>query len=392
MAPEHGYPAVFVSQLSPHGYVLDARPRPVSRRTALPAATAVSASGARPCVLLLSRSRDAELDAVQELLTKADVRSARLNSDELTAVGLLIDPAGRAVLLDGRSLTPIVTWSRHFSARAIDGSGRPVHDLFLRDAWQAAASQLCAISGTAIHGQCPGVVEQLQLALRHGIAVPRTVVTTDPGRAADILKGPRYIVKTAHHHFTEAEPGLLTGVFPVIAEARELRGRPWPSPPVIVQEYVEHDAELRVYYVGGQVLGFEVSKDQPADLWLAPDRVAARRADLPPRVISATTRLAAAMRLRYGAFDFLLRAGTPVFLEVNPDGDWRWAEIMAGTAAVTAAAAKMLCDLYRGHDPDQDRGADFDLLAFLSPAGLSPAGLSPKPRRPRGDEDGQIPP
>ncbi len=53
------------------------------------------------------------------------------------------------------------------------------------------------------------------------------------------------------------------------------------------------------------------------------------------------------MSLRYGAFDFLLSAGTPVFLEVNPDGDWRWAERRTRTTPVTLAVAAMLAALHR---------------------------------------------
>ena len=124
----------------------------------------------------------------------------------------------------------------------------------------------------------------------------------------------------------------------------ELRSAPRPGPPVIVQEYVEHDAELRVYYVDGQVHGFEVGKEAAADPWLAPDRVTVRHAELPQAVVSAATTLAEGLSLRYGAFDFLVQGDRLVFLEVNPDGDWLWAERKARTAPVTLAVARMLCE------------------------------------------------
>jgi hypothetical protein len=108
-------------------------------------------------------------------------------------------------------------------------------------------------------------------------------------------------------------------------------------------------------------------------------------------VVTATRALAAAMDLRFGAFDFLTRDtmsardtaltpdtvltrdAMPVFLEANPDGDWRWAERKSGAAVVTPAAARMLADLHhqvRHVLPPALGGGvrPLDLLAFLSPA------------------------
>jgi len=93
-------------------------------------------------------------------------------------------------------------------------------------------------------------------------------------------------------------------------------------------------------------------------------------------VTSAATALASAMSLRYAAFDFLIRDGAPVFLEVNPDGDWRWAERKTPPSAVTLAVAGMLSELHwtarRGGDPG---AGPFDLLRFLR------AGTGPPPGR-----------
>lgn len=331
-------------------------------------------------MVLLSRACDTELDAVGGLLRRAGVRYARLDADRLDAADLLADPGRRAVRLNGCWLTPTVTWTRHFTARAIAGPAPPpgppgavgpAGQAFVRDSWQALADQLELASATAVRqGPAPGRLAQLQLAASLGIAVPRTLVSTDPGRDAAMLPGPRVVVKALDEHFVEAEPGRLTGVFPVVTSRRELAGAR-PGPPVIVQEYLEHDRELRVYYVAGQLYGFEISKDGPAGPWLAPGRVRARSVAVPPAAASAARRFAAALPLRFGAFDFLVRDGTPVFLEVNVTGDWRWAEALAGAEPVTLAAARMLCDLHwpacrmvpGRHPPGQ---GPFDLLGFLS--------------------------
>ncbi|WP_344345215.1 hypothetical protein, partial [Kitasatospora putterlickiae] len=219
---------------------------------------------------------------------------------------------------------------------------------FLRESWQAAAGQLAALSGTAIRPDRPGVLAQLQLARRHGVAAPRTVLTTDPHLVRDAFDGPRVVVKAAHHHFVEPVPGWLHGVFPTVLDRAALTEAPRPGPPVLVQEYVEHEAELRVYFVAGRLQAFEVAKADPAAPWTDPGRLSVRALPSPPPEVAAATRaLARALELRYGAFDFLLSAGTPVFLEVNPDGDWRWAERRTRVTPVTAAVAAMLAALHR---------------------------------------------
>ena len=339
--------------------------RPRRARPAGLRGTAANADRPVPCVLLLSRSCDAEFTLVQDLLAAAGVPSVRVNADELASADLRVHLADRTAHVNGRWLAPTVTWVRHFSARAIDGTRAPAYDMFVRDSWQAAGGQLGAISGASISPGRPGILAQLLLAQRHDVAVPQTVITTDPSRAQAAFRSPRLVIKAAHRHFVEAAPGRLSGVFPAVVERRALAAGGAAGPPVIVQEFIEHEAELRVYYVDGQVHGFEVRKDSPATPWEDPARLGVKSVVTPPAVESAARLLAAAMSLRYGAFDFLLRDAVPVFLEVNPDGDWRWAERGARTAAVTLAAARMLTRLHREARPGDGAGP-FSLIGFLS--------------------------
>jgi len=333
----------FLAQLSCPARVVDVRPRAV------------------PTVLLLSRACDTGLDPVARRLAEDGVPCVRLNADETAGADLVAEPDGRGVRVNGRLLAPTVTWIRHFDPPAVPDAPGATAAAFLRESWLAASGDLAAVSGTAIRDRRPGTLAQLRLARRHGVAVPRTVLTTDPHGVLDRFDCPRLVVKAAHRHFVEAAPGRLTGVFPVVTDRDELAAGPRPGPPVLVQEHIAHEAELRVYYAAGRIVAFRVAKGAPDEPWTAPDRVGAELVDPPPLVAAATTRLAAAMSLRFGAFDFLMRAGEPVFLEVNPDGDWHWAERRAGTTAVTEAVTSMLATLHRATPP-----APKDLLTLLA--------------------------
>lgn len=315
-------------------------------------------------MLLVSRAADRELASVQALLRQIGIPTARIDAETASSAGLLADLDSRTLQLDGRRIRPTVTLVRHFSARAISDRRGAVRQVFLRDSWQAAIAQLAAVSGTLIGAQGPGLMTQLTLAADNGIRVPRTVVSSDPVLAADLLPGAQVVIKALDQHFVEARPGLLSGVFPEVVDRDRLRpARGRARPPVVVQEFVEHDLELRIYFVRGEILGFAVAKDGPAAPWLHADRIGVREVEIPAAAAAATRLLATAMSLEYGAFDFLVSGGEPIFLEANTAGDWRWLEARAGSSAVTMAVARMLRDLHLG---DPRRHPETDVAAGVS--------------------------
>jgi len=342
----------FSWQLGDRGHVLDLRGlgadqaarRPGQQR---PRRAQNQAGAARPSVVLVSRRADAELTAVRRLLAAAGVPVLRIDAEAVAGAGLTADPGAGTLRLGDLLVRPTVTWVRHFSGRAVSGPATTARRLFAADSWQAMAAQITALPAVAIAPRPPALPSQLAIASGLGIKVPRTIVTSDPALAASLLDAPRVVVKALGDHFTEVRPGLLHGAFAEIADLDEFRPGRWRGePPLVVQEFVEHDSEVRAYYAGGTIVAFTVAKACPAEPWLHPERVSAVLADPPAAVAAAAAALARALGLRYGAFDFLIAGGTPVFLEVSPAGDWRWLEARAGTMAVTDAVAGMLRELH----------------------------------------------
>jgi hypothetical protein len=361
-----------VWQLSSPSRVLDVRGPRVSAGDRLTGSPAPGAARAVPCVLLVSRAGDAELDAVAALLGKIGVGCLRLDAGSLAGTRVLADPGTGVLQVDGYQVMPTVTWVRHFTGRAIEAPIGGPQEMFLRDSWHALVAQLGTVSRAVIPSQGPGLLDQLHIAARLGVRVPRTVATSDLRLARDTVKTQRAVVKALAGHFVEAVPGLLTGVFPEVVATSELDA-PWPRPaaPVVVQEYVEHDTELRVYYVRGEVHGFVVAKNAASDPWLDQEQVRVACTSPPPEVRVATRRITEALGLEYAALDFLVRDQTLVFLEANPDGDWRWLEARTGTATVTTAVARMLARRHREHmralpAATSSISGGFNLLRFLA--------------------------
>ncbi|WP_449485103.1 hypothetical protein [Streptomyces avidinii] len=361
---------------------------------------------AEHCVLLLSRRGDREAASVASLLRRIGVPVHRLDADGLEGVEAMCGPGGE-MTLNGRRFVPTVTWLRHFSLRAAPVAHPADGQLLYRDSWTALARQLAVVSRVVIGAADPGQLSQLARAETLGVRVPRGVITTDPAAAAVRLDaerprggrgaggrygggtdtggprggrrhgGGRYVVKVLDRHYVEPEPGALSWFLPRVVERSQLGGGLGlpRGTPVVLQEYVDHDLEFRVYLVGRELLAFEVDKELPGDIWARPDRVRVRRVETPPAVAGAVRALATAWDLRYGAFDFLLDRGEAVFLEMNAHGDWDWFERKAGADVVTRAAVRTVRDLHRSA-AGGSRPGPVGLLTFLG-AGLAPRGGPP---------------
>ncbi|WP_329134466.1 hypothetical protein OG552_19035 [Streptomyces sp. NBC_01476] len=327
---------------------------------------------AERCVLLLTRRGDREAAELDSLLRRVGVPVRRLDADGLECVEATCEPDG-TLTVNGRPFTPTVTWLRHFSMRAAPNSRPADGHMLYQDSWAALADQLSLISATTIGGTDPGQLRQRAQAAALGVRIPRGLVTTDPAAAAERLPGRRYVVKVLDRHFVEPEPGRFAWFLPQVLEEPQLDGALGlpPGTPVVLQEYVDHEAEFRVYLIGSDVLAFEVVKEDPRDIWDRADRVRIRPAAAPPAVTEAVRALARVWELRYGAFDFLVSRGEAVFLEMNAHGDWDWFERKSGVDVVTRAAARTVRDLHWAAvgRPGPPR---IDLLAFLG-AGSSPA-------------------
>lgn len=302
------------------------------------------------------------------LLRRIGVPVHRLDADGLAGVEATCGPDG-TLTLDGHRFAPTVTWLRHFSLRAAPAgppAGPAGGRMVYRDAWTVLAHQLALASPATIGAADPGQLEQRARARALGVRTPRGLVTTDPAVAACLLPAGRYVLKAVDRHYVEPAPGRLAWYLPQVLDRSQLTGMPGlpRGTPVVLQEYVEHDAEFRVYFAGGELHAFDVAKAHPRDIWTRPDRVRVRYVRPPAAVASAVRALAGATGLAYGAFDFLCDRGEAVFLEMNAHGDWLWFENKAGVDVVTRAVVRTVRDLHRSAVGDA-RPAAVDLLAFL---------------------------
>ncbi|WP_232837079.1 ATP-grasp domain-containing protein [Lentzea terrae] len=293
----------------------------------------------QPCVLVLARAADMEMNELSIALAERGIRMARIDADRCVDLPLSVYTDQPLIELDRWLLRPLLVWRRHFELSAVPVEPGTLAGAYAVDQWASVANWLSSRSDWAHVNPSRfsthlDRLTQLSDASSFGLRVPRTAVTTRPGRTRP--GGGRCIVKTAGRHLLEPRPGVQHGLFPRPLETSRASDAPEPAP-VIVQEYVPSDTELRVFVVGERCLAYQVDKLDPAQLWVDPDAVRVTPTSVPTSLSDRLLALARHWRVQVAAFDLLVTGSDHVFLEINVNCDWRWFEHRAGDNSVSAA-------------------------------------------------------
>ncbi|MDQ1743199.1 MAG: hypothetical protein QOE23_1538 [Pseudonocardiales bacterium] len=312
-------------QLTLATQVIDLRERPVLKRT-LPS---IDPHGAPvPCVVLADREWSGEMDAVAWRLSRAGVPTVRLDPESTPLSHLTLGIDDGVLEIDGVAVRVALFWRRDFQQRSVrsPAAADPVRTLAAAN-WSSFVAQLGSVATEVVNATTPGLLEQLRVAGECGITIPRTIVSTSLKDAVTVTGSNRVVVKAISDHWVEGPPGLLRGAFPESVDIDSTAEYVNDAGPVIIQEYVEHIRELRIYAVGADQIGFEVEKPSAAAVWMSPDEVRIRATAIPEQAAAMVRVLQQRLGIDYGAYDVLLtKDGRAVFLEVNLTGAWLWFE------------------------------------------------------------------
>lgn len=186
---------------------------------------------------------------------------------------------------------------------------------------------------------------QLALAARLGLSVPNTLITNDPQAARAFiasLRDKRVIYKTFLAQETQWRETRLVGRAELDAmESLRLA-------PVIFQEFVDAEIDLRVTVFGEEVYAAAITTPPGAyeyDYRVDLSGVRIEPASLPKKLEGLLVRLVAELGLLYGAIDLRLTPeGDYIFLEINPAGEFLFIEEKSGIP-LTSAMADLLTRL-----------------------------------------------
>jgi len=192
---------------------------------------------------------------------------------------------------------------------------------------------------------------QLKAAAEVGLEVPRSIITNDPEEACAFVEGLDVgtVVKPLRFGLVRETDEHQDVVFTQPVRPEDLEGGmgavAWC--PTYLQEYVPKDVEIRATVVGDEVLAAEIRSQETAE-----SRHDWRRADvkdvphlpheLPVSVAERCVSVVKHFGLAFGAMDLIRTPdGRYVFLEVNPNGQWLWVEILTGLP-ITDALCRLL--------------------------------------------------
>lgn len=192
---------------------------------------------------------------------------------------------------------------------------------------------------------------QLALARRVGFLIPRTLITNSLPRARAFVEecnGGVVVKATGSGWVYSEERGEIVYVLTNRVTSTDLgEADDFEMAPVTVQEEIAKDYEVRVNVVGQEVLAIRIDS-QKSEV----SQVDWRRYDLentpyesyklPESAERQCLRLTQSLGLEFGAIDLVRRPdGQYVFLEINPNGQFLWAEEASGVN-VSSALARLL--------------------------------------------------
>jgi glutathione synthase/RimK-type ligase-like ATP-grasp enzyme len=192
---------------------------------------------------------------------------------------------------------------------------------------------------------------QLRAAREAGLAIPRTLISNDPDEVrafADACAG--NVVTKMLTSFAVYEEGKEKVVFTTPLgekDLEDLSGLRYC--PMVFQERVEKESELRITIVGRRVFAASVdsqSLERASVDWRREGLALVedwKEYDLPGEVRDRLFRVLDAFGLEFGAIDVIVTpSGDHVFVEVNPIGEFFWLERHPGFPISDAIASVLL--------------------------------------------------
>ncbi|MEP0392352.1 MAG: hypothetical protein ABJ205_10190 [Erythrobacter sp.] len=223
------------------------------------------------------------------------------------------------------------------------------HTRFVIDEWRSlfagislSGSGIKCVNSYASEGVSSNKLRQLGFAAECGFRVPKTLCSNDPDQISAFIAGLEdgLCIQKPLTSFDSPTGRTSYTRFFTIEMANEMAKNVRVAPS-LYQEYISSPVEWRVTVVGKRAFAAAIQKPIENDLdWRrshARNEIVQFELDkgLKDRLLDLHQNFG----LHYGAYDFMLDGEqNPVFLEVNPVGQWLWIEKLAGLSISEAIA------------------------------------------------------
>lgn len=189
---------------------------------------------------------------------------------------------------------------------------------------------------------------QLAVAARSGLEVPATLITNEPADARDFIEK---VGEAIYKPMTHTRPSEGRVLYASLVRPEDLTMNIAASiagTAHLFQERIKHEYAVRLTVVDDQLFGTAIHAHSEAAAldWRSDyDALSYEPVTVPEQVRHGIAAFMSTLRLRFGAFDFLVSPDRGwVFLEVNPNGQWAWIEEATGQPIAGAIADALTKD------------------------------------------------
>jgi len=304
-------------------------------------------------LFILTNSQDATATFLTPVLTKAGLPFLRLDTDLLLPRIELSYRIGQAALkVDGywyhAADVDHIWYRRPEELKEARSDGSP-ESQYARSEWAEFLECFFAhvpvekwVNHPSRNTVASRKLEQLTTAANLGLRVPDTLATQNPEELKTFFRhhGGMVIVKPLASGYVERsanEKDSLIYTNPVSEEHLENLAD-LAACPTLFQQRVDKRSDVRITVVDSDIHAVELlAGDKPGEQRCDIRRnnmsdVSYRPVTLPAEVEARVRKLMAHYRLRFGAIDMALaRTGEWYFFEINPNGQWAWLDMTAGT-------------------------------------------------------------
>ncbi|GAA4794860.1 hypothetical protein GCM10023231_24050 [Olivibacter ginsenosidimutans] len=197
--------------------------------------------------------------------------------------------------------------------------------------------------------------EQLKVAASCGLQIPATCISNSPEEVKNFINNNGEVITKMQSSFSIRQEGIEQVVFTnQVSEADLDQLDTLQYCPMMFQQKLEKQLELRVTIVGNQCFAFSVNSQQTIDAQIDWRRDGLKLINawqpypLPPEIERRLSALMDYYKLNYGAVDLILTPDNQYyFLEINPAGEYFWLDKLCEHAISKQIAAVLLGHTFR---------------------------------------------
>lgn len=298
-------------------------------------------------VLVVSNQTDETANYLCSRMAEVGIDFTRLNTESAASTcSVLATPRGMELRVGPVTLLASdvdAIWYRRPRPVERVGGGNQYERAFVAAEWIAALEGFFAHVPSSRWMNHPATImgassklEQLARAARHGLCVPAWLCTTETADASRFFhdQGGQVITKPLYSGYIEREtPAADTVVYTSRVRSDDLSSSASKlGAPTLFQREVVGGVDVRVTLVDDEVSAVKLTRnDGEVDIrrnnmggvCYAPEH-------LPPMVEHALLSLVRSYGLRFAAVDMMVAAAGWQLLEINPNGQWAWLDLVGG--------------------------------------------------------------